>query len=154
MIHHGTFSPSSSLRTFLRRSSPLLLTPLLLLPMVLLPTPALAAPASDSDMTLYTRLAAINVCISRAAGIDFEKAVAIAGETIAQVLQGQHGGVIQQVGPKPLAIDELRKGSTNSAVIGAVEICPKEVPADVVKKVQDVIKQQSGGKPAPAPAAK
>ncbi|MCP9848379.1 cAMP phosphodiesterase [Cyanobium sp. Morenito 9A2] len=133
----------------------MLVAPLLLLPIVLLPTSALAAPATDADMTLYSRLASINVCIARAGGVEFDKAVAIAGETIAQVLMGQHGGVIQQVGAKPLSIDELRKGSTNSAVIGAVEICPKEVPADVVKKVQDVIKQQSGGKApgaAPAPA--
>ncbi|WP_254938008.1 cAMP phosphodiesterase [Cyanobium sp. Morenito 9A2] len=143
------------MRTFFRWSCPLLVAPLLLLPIVLLPTSALAAPATDADMTLYSRLASINVCIARAGGVEFDKAVAIAGETIAQVLMGQHGGVIQQVGAKPLSIDELRKGSTNSAVIGAVEICPKEVPADVVKKVQDVIKQQSGGKApgaAPAPA--
>lgn len=141
------------MRTFFRWSSPLLLAPLLLLPLALLPTPVLAAPANDADMTLYSRLAAINVCISRSAGVDFDKAVAIAGETIAQVLLGQHGGVIQQVGAKPLPIDELRKGSTNSAVIGAVEICPKEVPADVAKKVKDLI-QQSNGKPGSAPAAK
>ncbi|MCP9915912.1 cAMP phosphodiesterase [Cyanobium sp. ATX 6F1] len=143
------------MRTFLRWSSPLLLAPLLLLPLALLPTPALAAPATDTDMTLYSRLAAINVCIARAAGVEFDKAVAIAGETIAQVLMGQHGGLIQQVGANPLSIEKLRQGSNNSSVIGAVEICPKEVPADVVKKVQDVIKQQSGGKApgaAPAPA--
>ncbi len=123
----------------------------LLLPLlVLLPRPAAAAPppearsapapASEADMSLYTRMAALNVCIARSAGVEFGKAVAIAGETIAQVIQGQHGGLIQQVGTKPLAIEELRKGSINSAVLGAVEVCPKEVPADVLKKAQDVLK--------------
>jgi hypothetical protein len=54
--------------------------------------------------------------------------------------------VISQVGAKPLSLDDLRKGSINSAVLGAAEICPKEVPADVMAKVQDALK--------PAPAAK
>ena len=132
---------------------------LLLLPLALLlaPAAAWAGPATEADMSLYTRISALNVCISRAAGIEFDKAVAVAGETLAQVIQGQHDGVIQQVGPKPLSLDELRKGSINSAVLGAVEVCPKEVPADVLKKVQDVLKSRSGQtQPAPAgqPAAK
>jgi hypothetical protein len=133
------------------------MAPLLLLPLALLPAPAVAAPASDADMALYTRMAAVNTCISRAAGVEFDKAVSIAGETIVYVLQNQHGGVVQQIGPKPLSIEELRKGAVNSAVLGAVEICPKDVPADVTQKVQAVLKQQpAGGKPAgsagPAPA--
>ena len=103
-------------------------------------------------MSLYTRMAALNVCIARAGGVDFDKAVAIAGETIAQVIQGQHQSRISQVSDRPLSVEELRKGSINSAVLGAVEICPKEVPADILKKVQDAIKS-SGGKAAPAPAA-
>ena len=139
----------------------LLAAPLVLLPLLIQPSPAQAAPATEADMGLYTRIAAINVCISRTAGIEFDKAVAIAGETIAQVIQGQHGGVIQQVGTKPLTIEELRKGSINSAVLGAVQICPKEVPADVTKKVNDLIKSRPGAAgaaggakaPTPAPAA-
>jgi hypothetical protein len=103
-------------------------------------------------MNLYTRIAAVNVCIARAAGVEFDKAVGIAGETIAQLIQGQHGGVIQQVGTKPLSLEDLRKGSINSAVLGAVEICPKEVPADVVKKVQEAV-GRSGAQPQPQPAS-
>lgn len=127
---------------------------LLLLPLVLslAPAAALAAPATEADMGLYTRIAALNVCISRSAGIDFDKSVAVAGETIAQVIQGQHEGKIAQVGPKALSIDELRKGSINSAVLGAVEVCPNEVPADVRKKVEDVLKSR-GAAPAAKPAA-
>ena len=106
-------------------------------------------------MSLYTRIAALNVCISRTAGIEFDKAVAVAGETIAQVIQGQHGGQIAQVGPKALTIEELRKGSINSAVLGAVEVCPKEVPADVQKKVEEVLKGAGAQAPAaPAPKPK
>ncbi len=139
------------------RLGALLAAPLVLLPLLVQPAVAQAAPATEADMGLYTRIGAINVCIARTAGIEFDKAVAIAGETIAQVIQGQHGGVIQQVGTKPLTIDELRKGSINSAVLGAVQICPKEVPADVTKKVNDLIKARgaAGAKaPAAAPATK
>jgi hypothetical protein len=127
---------------------------LLLLPLLLwvAPLSAQAAPASEADMSLYTRIAALNVCIARAAGTDFDKAVAIAGETIAQVIQGQHEGRIAQVGPKALSMDELRRGSINSAVLGAVEVCPSEVPADVRKKVDEAIKTR-GAQPA-APAKK
>lgn len=129
---------------------------LLLLPLALLAAPlatppaAQAAPASEAEMSLYTRIAALNVCIARSAGIDFDKAVAVAGETIAQVIQGQHQGQIAQVGGKALSIDDLRKGSINSAVLGAVEVCPKEVPDDVKKKVDDVLKNRSA-KPAAKP---
>ncbi|MFZ9287391.1 MAG: cAMP phosphodiesterase [Vulcanococcus sp.] len=127
---------------------------LLLLPLLLwvAPLSAQAAPASEADMSLYTRIAALNVCIARAAGTDFDKAVAIAGETIAQVIQGQHEGRIAQVGPKALSMDELRRGSINSAVLGAVEVCPTEVPADVRKKVDEAIKTR-GAQPA-SPAKK
>ena len=128
---------------------------LLLLPVALwlAPMAAQAAPASEADMSLYTRIAALNVCIARAGGVEFDKAVAVAGETIAQVIQGQHNGLIAQVGTKPLTIDELRKGAINSAVLGAVEVCPDEVPAEVRKKVQDVLKNRSAT-PGAAPAKK
>ena len=100
-----------------------------------------AAPASDAEMGLYTRIAAVNVCIARSAGIDFDKAVGIAGETIAQLIHGQHGSAIAQIGAKPLSDAELRKGAINSAVLGAAEICPKQVPAEVMKRVQEALKQ-------------
>lgn len=118
---------------------------------------ALAAPATEAEMGFYTRIAALNLCIARAAGVEFDKAAAVAGETIAQVIQGQHGGLIAQVSSKPLTLEELRKGATNSAVLGAVEICSKEVPAEVRKKVAEVLKtsETSGSRPAAAaPAAK
>jgi len=104
-------------------------------------------------MELYTRVAALNVCISRAAGIDYDKAVAVAGETIAQVIQGQHGGLIAKVGTTALPIDALRQGSINSAVLGSVQVCPNEVPADVKAKVAALLKGGSTGAPAAKPAA-
>jgi len=155
MQQHGIHSEPDLVISLLRRLSaglvaPLLVLPLLALPVLSAPAAALAdnAPATEAEMNLYTRIAAVNVCIARGAGVDFEKAVGIAGETIAQLLQGQHGSLIAQVGPKPLSIDDLRKGSINSAVLGAAEICPKEVPADVMEKVQAALKAS------PAPPAR
>jgi hypothetical protein len=37
-------------------------------------------------------------------------------------------------------------------VLGAVELCPKEVPADVKTKVEAVLKGAPGSAPAPAAA--
>ncbi|MEB3361644.1 MAG: cAMP phosphodiesterase [Synechococcaceae cyanobacterium] len=124
------------------------------MPMLLSPLAAQAAPATAQEMNLYTRIASVNVCIARSAGVEFDKAVGIAGETIAQLILGLHKGEIQQVGTKALSIDDLRKGSINSAVIGASEICPKEVPAEVMAKVKAALQQaggKSGGQPAAAP---
>ncbi len=127
-----------------------MVAPWLLLPAALLTPPAMAAPATEADMSLYTRIATVNLCIARGAGVEFDKAAAIAGETIAQLIQGQHGGQIRQVGTKALTIEELRRGSVNSAVIGAVDVCPKLVPPDVAKRVQDALKQQGSSRPAGA----
>lgn len=122
----------------------------LLIPLVLLllaAAPGLAAPASEADMSLYTRIAAINVCLSRAAGVAFDQSVAVAGETIAQEIQGQHGGRISQVGARALSLEELRKGSINSALLGAVEVCPQEVPAEVRERVEALLKEAPAGRP-------
>ncbi len=145
-VRHG-----SALTSPLVRLSARLAAPLLALPLLFAPAAALAAPATEAEMSLYTRIAAVNVCIARAAGVEFDKAVGIAGETIAQLIQGQHDGAIQQVGTKPLSIEELRRGSMNSAVLGAAEVCPKDVPAEVMKKVQEALKQNGAagaGQPA------
>lgn len=132
----------------------LLALPLLVVPLLIAPLQAQAAPATELEMNLYGRIAAVNACIARAAGVEFDKAVAISGETIAQLIQGQHGGAIAQVSDKPLSPDELRKGAINSAVLGAAELCPKEVPAEVMKRVQEALKQAGPAGGAPKPAAK
>ncbi|MDA0964252.1 MAG: hypothetical protein O3C02_04230 [Cyanobacteria bacterium] len=89
---------------------------LVLLPVVLwiAPLPVQAAPATEAEMNLYTRIAALNVCIARAADTDFDKAVAIAGETIAQVIQGGHQSQIAQVGLIRRCWVPLRSAPTRS----------------------------------------
>ncbi|WP_295460343.1 cAMP phosphodiesterase [Synechococcus sp. UW140] len=103
-------------------------------------------PASEAEMTLYTRISALNACIAAANGVDFNKSIGIAGETLTQVLQGQNGGAIQQLGAKALPLEELRKGSINSVLIGVSQVCPDLMPADVRDKVKQALQQQ--GKPA------
>lgn len=102
-------------------------------------------------MDLYSRMAGVNVCIARTAGVDFDKAAAIAGETVAQLIQDRHGRVIGVVSPQPLGLEELRRGTFNAAVIAAVEICPNQVPAAVLKDVQAALKR---AEPTPPPAAR
>ena len=96
-------------------------------------------------MTFYSKLAALNVCIARAAGVEFKKAVPIAAETIAQVLKGKHGSMVQSLGSKALTLQQLRSGSAESAVVGAVQMCPKQVPADVVANVKKLLQKKPPG---------
>ena len=119
-------------------------------------TAAPAAPAGEKELTLYSGIAAVNVCIARAAGVEFDTAVAIAGETIARLIQSEHGSVITLVSREPLSLDELRKGSINSAVLGAVEVCPDQVPEAVRRSAQTSLRQAEGAarqSPAASPAA-
>ena len=73
MHHDGSSRISTPLSLLLRRTRPLLAAPLLAMPLLLAPVAAHAAPATAAEMGLYTRIGAVNVCISRAAGIDFDK---------------------------------------------------------------------------------
>ena len=114
--------------------------------------PGAATPASDAEMGIYSSIAAVNVCIARDAGIDFDKAVGIAGETIAQLIQVQHGNAIAKLGGQPLSDAELRKRAVISTVLGAADICPKQVPAEVMKRVQEALKQ-ANAESGPGPGA-
>jgi hypothetical protein len=158
MQQHGVAAPDHPLVTPLRSAVPpaarqalaLLLVPALLASLASRPAGAApASPAGEAQMTLYSGIAALNVCIARAAGVTFDQAVAIAGETIAQLIRSQHGSVISLVGCEPLSIEDLRRGSINSAVLGAVEACPDQVPAAVRQSVQASLRQAEGATPTP-----
>ena len=81
MQQHGTHSEPDLVISLLRRLSaglmapllvlPFLALPILALPLVLAPAAALAdnAAATEAEMNLYTRIAAVNVCIARGAGV-------------------------------------------------------------------------------------
>jgi hypothetical protein len=143
-----------------------LLPCVVLLPLLLVPAPALAAPkggdgrtttpATPANMDLYMRISAINFCLARSIGaLEFSKAVPIAGETVVVILQNEHGSVIQQVGDKPLSLEELRRGAYDSVLIGALTFCPKEMPDDIRQKVEATIKnaQAPGSQAGPGAAS-
>jgi len=138
----------------LRRLSHLLMPPLLTLPLLTAPAPAVAAPATDADINFYTTLSGWNICIARSNGVEFNTAVRISAETIAAAIQGKHQGLVQQAGPKALDPEQILQASANQAVLAASQFCPKEVPADIMKRVQEAL-NRSGDKTAPAskPAA-
>ena len=106
---------------------------------VLQPAIAQAAPATEEEMTLYSRIASLNACLAVSNGIDFKKAIGIAGETLTQTIQGQNGGAIEQVGAEPLPIEDLRKGSINSVLIAVAQVCPDQMPDDVREKIEEVL---------------
>lgn len=95
-----------------------------------------AYPASPADMSKYARMAAINLCISIEAGTEFNTASAITGETFAQVIKGNHESTIQEIGSNALTIEELRKGSINTAILGAIQLCQAKVPRDILEKAR------------------
>lgn len=112
------------------------LSSIITIAIILLPDKTCAAPATENEMNLYTRIAAVNLCLARAAGINFDVAARAAGETIAQLIKSEHASLIQQLSSNPLSIGELRKGSINSAVLGAYEICRGEIPEGTARKVE------------------
>ena len=108
------------------------------------PSAAKAAPATEAEMTLYSRITALNACLAVSNEVDFKKAIGIAGETLTQTIQGQNGGAIAQLGDQPLPIEDLRKGSINSVLIAVAQVCPDQMPADVREKVQEALKAGGG----------
>ncbi len=125
------------------------MAPALLAAVLLLPArPVQAAPATEAEMEVYTRLAALNLCIARTAGVEFDLAVSVAAETISVWIQGNHDGGVAPVSATPLSIDELRKGSINSAVLGAAELCPDQLPEAVLRDVQQAVKTAAPQAPA------
>ncbi|MCP9926558.1 cAMP phosphodiesterase [Cyanobium sp. CH-040] len=114
---------------------------------------ALAAPATQAEMEVYTSLAALNLCIARAAGVEFERAVGIAAETITRWIQDTHQSAIAPVSATPLGLEDLRRGAVNSAVIGAVEICPDQVPPEVLRDVRQAMQKSAPATPTGQPPA-
>jgi hypothetical protein len=115
-------------------------------PILFLPIEASAAPASEAELNLYAKISAVNACLSVEAGLPYDKAIFIASSTIAEVLRGQHGGLMANQGTKPFSIEDLRKKSVSATIVGTTQICPKEVPSDVLLEVQKSSGSKSGSK--------
>jgi hypothetical protein len=127
---------------------PLVLLLTLLLPWLpprlpALATPVAAAPvaaapvaaATEERMALYQKLAAVNYCVARGAGLADSQALPLAAQTIAVILRNEHGGRIARGGDAPLPGDALLQGSVELTLLGARQLCAASVPAELLAKL-------------------
>ena len=104
------------------------------------------SPATKEDIFLYRGLGSSYLCNARQAGVDFPKAVGISAATYVQVLNGRHGGLVESAGKEKLTNKQLFSGAEFQIITGALQYCPKEVPADIKKKVKAVMNKQKVNK--------
>ena len=97
--------------------------------------------ATEQDLYLYKGMGASYLCIASKAGIEFPKAVGVATATYVQVIEGKHGGIVQELGDKKLERDKLFAGAEFQIVTTAMQYCPESVPKEVTKKVNQLIKE-------------
>ena len=96
-------------------------------------------PAKEEDLYLYKGMGASYLCIADKAGIEFSKAIGVATATYVQVLEGKHGGLISELGDIKLDRDKLFAGAEFQIIETAIKYCPDSIPADVTKKVNDIL---------------
>tara|TARA_B100000963_G_scaffold287997_1_gene257249 strand:- start:301 stop:756 length:456 start_codon:yes stop_codon:yes gene_type:complete len=96
-------------------------------------------PAVEEDLYLYKGMGASYLCIASKAGIDFPKAIGVATATYVQVLEGKHGGLIEELGDNKLEREKLFAGAEFQIVETALKYCPEGIPEDVRKKVNQIL---------------
>ena len=96
-------------------------------------------PAMEEDLYLYKGMGASYLCIASQAGIEFPKAIGVATATYVQVLEGKHGGLIEELGDMKLERDKLFAGAEFQIVETAIKYCPDNIPEDVTKKVNQIL---------------
>ena len=96
-------------------------------------------PANEEDLYLYKGMGASYLCIASKAGIDFPKAIGVATATYVQVLEGKHGGLIKELGDTKLEREKLFAGAEFQIVETALKYCPDSIPADISKKVNEIL---------------
>ena len=100
-------------------------------------------PADDKDLYLYKGMGASYLCIAEKAGVEFPKALGVATATYVQVLEGKHGGLIEELGDTKLERKQLFAGAEFQIVSTAMNYCPDSIPKDVSQKVNDLLKEDS-----------
>ena len=96
-------------------------------------------PAMEEDLYLYKGMGASYLCIASQAGIEFPKAIGVATATYVQVLEGKHGGLIEELGDMKLERDKLFAGAEFQIVETAIKYCPDNIPEDVTKKFNQIL---------------
>ena len=103
-------------------------------------------PAMEEDLYLYKGMGASYLCIASKAGIDFPKAIGVATATYVQVLEGKHGGLIDELGDTKLEREKLFAGAEFQIVETALKYCPDSIPEDVTKKVNKILTENQPAK--------
>tara|TARA_B100000212_G_scaffold237279_1_gene180564 strand:+ start:215 stop:664 length:450 start_codon:yes stop_codon:yes gene_type:complete len=98
-------------------------------------------PADDKDLYLYKGMGASYLCIAEKAGVEFPKALGVATATYVQVLEGKHGGQIEELGDTRLDRKQLFAGAEFQIVSTAMDYCPDSIPKDISKKVKNLLKE-------------
>ena len=96
-------------------------------------------PAIEEDLYLYKGMGASYLCIASKAGIDFPKAIGVATATYVQVLEGKHGGLIEELGDIKLEREKLFAGAEFQIIETALKYCPDSIPEEVRKKVNQIL---------------
>ena len=97
--------------------------------------------ATEKDLYLYKGMGASYLCIASKAGIEFPKAVGVATATYVQVLEGKHGGLVEELGDTKLDREKLFAGAEFQIVTTAIQYCPDSVPEKITKKVNKILKE-------------
>ena len=97
--------------------------------------------ATEKDLYLYKGMGASYLCIASKAGIEFPKAIGVATATYVQVLEGKHGGLVEELGDKKLEREKLFAGAEFQIVTTAMQFCPDSIPKEVTKKVNNILKK-------------
>ena len=99
--------------------------------------------ASENDLFLYRQMGASYLCISSRAKVDFNKGLAIASSTFANVIIGKHGGAIKdkELGSKKLDEKMLINAGAFQIVSSALKICPESVPKNIKNDYEKKLKQ-------------
>tara|TARA_Y100000589_G_scaffold36763_1_gene30824 strand:- start:156 stop:602 length:447 start_codon:yes stop_codon:yes gene_type:complete len=96
-------------------------------------------PAIEEDLYLYKGMGASYLCIASKAGIDFTKGIGVATATYVQVLEGKHGGLIEELGDIKLEREKLFAGAEFQIIQTAMKYCPDSIPEDVREKVNKIL---------------
>jgi hypothetical protein len=81
------------------------------------------------------------LCIASKAEIDFNKGLAIASATFANVITGKHGGAIKEIGNEKLDDKKLYNAGRFQIVGSALNICPESVPKNIKNDYEKAVKQ-------------
>ncbi len=98
-------------------------------------------PASTEDIYLYKQMGASFLCKSLNDKINFNynKAFAVSTYTFAEVIFSKHGNLIKEAGKEKLTTQRVLYIGEIEILNSAIQICPKQIPNDVVKSFKETL---------------